>query len=80
LGLAVCITTYDHKLFISLTADAKAVPDLPLLTKLFDESFRELRTAAGVVPTDLPVLVGRPSQVSAPLEAAARGAAFEAGC
>jgi diacylglycerol O-acyltransferase len=80
LGLAVCITTYDHKMFISLTADAKAVPDLPRLTELFDESFRELRTAAGVVPTDLPVLVGRPSQVSAPLEAAARGAAFEAGC
>jgi WS/DGAT/MGAT family acyltransferase len=78
LGLAVCITSYDHKLFISLTADANIVPDLPLLKQFFDESFKELRTAAGVVPTDLPVLVGRPSKESAPLEVAERGAPIEA--
>jgi WS/DGAT/MGAT family acyltransferase len=78
LGIAVCITSYDHKLFISLTADSKVVQDLPLLKQFFSDSFKELRTAAGVVPTDLPVLVGRASQESAPVEAAARGATIEA--
>jgi diacylglycerol O-acyltransferase len=80
LGLAVCITSYDHKLFFSLTADANVVPDLPLLRQFFDEAFKELRTAAGVVPTDLPVLVGRPSREAAPLEMAARGVANDAAC
>ena len=79
IGLAVCITSYDHKLFMSLTADAKAVPDLPRLAQFFTESFKELRTAAGVVPTELPVLVGRPTKDIAPLEAAAKGATIEAG-
>jgi diacylglycerol O-acyltransferase len=78
LGVAVCITSYDHKLFISLTADANVVQDLPALKQFFAESFKELRTAAGVVPTDLPMLVGRASQESASLEAAAKGAAIEA--
>jgi len=55
------------------------VQDLQLLKQFFSESFKELRTAAGVVPTDLPVLVGRASQESASVEAAARGAAIEAG-
>ena len=78
LGLGVCITSYDHKLFISLTADSKAVPDLPRLRQFFDESFKELRTAAGVVPTDLPVLVGRPSKDSALLGEAEERAAIDA--
>lgn len=80
IGLAVCITSYDHKLFMSLTADAQAVPDLPLLRQFFDESFKELRTAAGVVPTDLPVLVGRPSKDSALLRETEERAAVDAGC
>ena len=71
LGLAVCITSYDHKLFISLTADANAVPDLPRLRQCFEESFKELRTAAGVAPMELPVLVSRPGRDSAmPVEVA----------
>jgi hypothetical protein len=79
-GLAVCITSYDHKLFISLSADSKAVSDLPLLKQFFLESFKELRTAAGVVPTDLPVLVGRATKEVAPLEMAASGVPSEASC
>jgi len=79
-GLAVCITSYDHKLFISLSSDSKAVPDLPLLKRFFQESFKELRTAAGVVPTDLPVLVGRATKDVAPLEMAASGVTTEAAC
>jgi WS/DGAT/MGAT family acyltransferase len=79
-GLAVCITSYDHKLFISLSSDAKAVPDLPLLKRFFQESFKELRTAAGVVPTDLPVLVGRATKDVTPLEMATSGVATEAAC
>lgn len=80
LGLAVGITSYDHKLYIGLTADSKAVPDLPRLKQFFDESFTELRTAAGVVPTDLPVLVSRPSTDTAvPAEVAER-AVVDAGC
>jgi len=78
-GLAVCITSYDHKLFVSLTADSKAVPDLPRLKQFFDESFKELRTAAGVVPTDLPVLAGRPSMDSALLGETGERAAVDAG-
>jgi WS/DGAT/MGAT family acyltransferase len=81
-GLAVCITSYDHKLFVSLSVDSRAVPDLPLLKQFFNESFKELRTAAGVVPTDLPVLVGRTSKesASAPVEMAARGVTIDAAC
>jgi WS/DGAT/MGAT family acyltransferase len=80
LGLGVVITSYDHKLYITLTADAKAVPDLPRLKQFFDESFTELRTAAGVVPTELPVLVSRPRTGRAvPVEVGQR-AAVDAGC
>ena len=78
LGLGVCITSYDHKLLISLTVDPNIVPDLPLLKQFFSESFKELRTAAGVVPTDLPVLVGRPVKESAPPEMSGSGAPIEA--
>lgn len=54
--------------------------DLRIMAPFFDESFTELRTAAGVVPTELPVLVSRPRTGRAvPVEVGQR-AAVDAGC
>jgi hypothetical protein len=47
-GLTVAIFSYDQKLFFSLTGDAKSLPDLEQLKLLLDQSFAELREAAGV--------------------------------
>jgi len=59
MGLGVAITSYDHKLYFGLMADAKAVPDIHRLKQALDEAFVELREAAGVPPSDLPTLFGR---------------------
>jgi WS/DGAT/MGAT family acyltransferase len=56
MGLGVGVTSYNHKLFFGLTADPNAVPDLDRLRQCIDDSFLELRNAAGVTPTELPVL------------------------
>lgn len=71
MGLGVGVTSYDQRLFIALTAEPKGVPDLPRLKQFFSESFKELRTAAGVIPTDLPVMV-RPSSKDSPAPAQSR--------
>jgi hypothetical protein len=60
LGLAVGITSYDQKLFFTFTVDSKVVPDVRRLKEFLDESFAELRKAAGVTPTDLPAVIGGP--------------------
>lgn len=61
LGLAVGITSYDQKLFFTFTVDSKVVPDVKRLKEFLDESFVELRKAAGVTPTDLPAVIGGPA-------------------
>jgi diacylglycerol O-acyltransferase len=58
LGLAVGITSYDQKLYFGLMADTKVVPDVQRFKEFVDESLVELRTAAGVTPTDLPAVIG----------------------
>ncbi len=54
MGLGVGVTSYNHRLYFGLMADPKAVPDLELLKQDVDESFLELRAAAGVAPSDVP--------------------------
>jgi diacylglycerol O-acyltransferase len=47
-GCGCAIMSYDQKLYFGLTADAQAMPDVERLKRLLDESFVELRKAAGV--------------------------------
>ena len=61
LGIAVGITSYDQKLYFAFVADTKVVPDVKRLKEFLDQSFLELRTAAGVTPTDLPAVIGGPA-------------------
>ena len=61
LGLAVGITSYDQTLYFAFTVDAKVVPDAKRFKEFLDQSFLELRTAAGVTPTDLPAVIGGPA-------------------
>ena len=58
MGLGVGVTSYNHRLYFGLMADPNAVPDLDRLKSHLDESFLELRAAAGVSPAELPPLPG----------------------
>jgi WS/DGAT/MGAT family acyltransferase len=58
MGLGIGVTSYNHHLFFGLTADPKAVPDIDFLKQCVDESFLELRDAAGVSASDVPVFAG----------------------
>lgn len=63
LGLAVGVTSYNQRLYFGLMADPNAVPSVEHLKQCLDESFFELRSAAGVSPSDVPELA---RQVAAP--------------
>lgn len=54
MGLAAGITSYNQRLFFAMMVDPKAVPDADRLAQAVDESFLELRAAAGVSSSDLP--------------------------
>jgi WS/DGAT/MGAT family acyltransferase len=54
MGFGVGVTSYNQRLFFGLMADPQAMPDIDLMKEFVDESFLELRSAAGVTPTDLP--------------------------
>ncbi len=56
MGLGVGVTSYNQRLYFGLMADAKAVPDIDSLKACVDESFLELRGAAGVSPTDVEIV------------------------
>jgi WS/DGAT/MGAT family acyltransferase len=58
LGLGVGVMSYNQRLFFGLMAEPKAVPDIDLLKQYVEESFLELRRAAGVSATDLPSFGG----------------------
>ena len=62
MGLAVGVTSYNQRLYFGLMADPKALPDLARLKQCLDESFLELRNAAGVAAFDLPAFKGQPGQ------------------
>jgi len=47
-GCGCAIMSYDQRLYFGLTADAQAMPDVESLKAFLEESFVELRKAAGV--------------------------------
>ena len=47
-GCGCAIMSYDQKLYFGLTSDAQAMPDVESLKTFLEESFVELRKAAGV--------------------------------
>jgi WS/DGAT/MGAT family acyltransferase len=59
LGVGCAVTSYDHKLYFGLIADAAAAPDIHRLKEFLDESYEELRAAAGV--TEAPPLHEAPA-------------------
>ena len=65
MGLGVGVTSYNQKLYFGLMADPRAVPDLDVLKRCLDDSFLELRAAAGVDATDLPPINVQPSNGAA---------------
>jgi WS/DGAT/MGAT family acyltransferase len=58
MGLGVGVTSYNHRLFFGLMADPNVMPDVDLLKECIDESFIELRAAAGVDISELPIFLG----------------------
>ncbi len=54
MALGVGVTSYNQRLFFGLTVDPKTVSDVDLLKQCLDQSFLELRAAAGVDVTDVP--------------------------
>jgi diacylglycerol O-acyltransferase len=51
IGVGCAIMSYDQKLYFGLTSDVQAMPDVEQLKLFLDESFIELRKAAGVPET-----------------------------
>ena len=70
MGIGCGVTSYDQKLYFGLMADAEAGADVQRLKEFLDQSFIELRSAAGVARSDLPQL-----GVAAPAPARRRRAA-----
>jgi WS/DGAT/MGAT family acyltransferase len=52
MGVGCAIYSYDQRLFIGLTADAAACPDVEVMLAALEEAFHELRDAAGVTSID----------------------------
>ncbi len=59
MGLGLSVTGYNQQLYFTLMVDPNAVPDVERLKECLDESFLELRRAAGVEAFDLPEFRGR---------------------
>ena len=53
MGLGCAIYSYDQRLFIGLTADLAACPDVELMLQSVEEALYELREAAGVESIDV---------------------------
>jgi hypothetical protein len=54
MGIGIGVTTYNQKLFFGVMANPNAVPDIERLGQFIDESYLDLRSAAGVQPSDVP--------------------------
>lgn len=52
MGISCGITSYDQRLCYTLMADEACAPDVQMLSRLFKESFEELRQAAAVKQRD----------------------------
>src|SRR2546422_5059378 len=48
MGIGCGVTSYDQKLYFGLIADTRAASDVVRLKEFLDQSFVELRSAAGV--------------------------------
>jgi diacylglycerol O-acyltransferase / wax synthase len=48
MALGCAIQSYDHKLYLGLTADTAAAPDVARLRNFLDQAFASLKKAAGV--------------------------------
>jgi WS/DGAT/MGAT family acyltransferase len=59
MGFGVGVTSYNQRLFFGMMAEPRAMPDVDDFKRFVDESFLELRAAAGVAPTDIPAFAGR---------------------
>ncbi len=57
LGVSVGIMSYDQKLFFGVIADGQAMPDIEKFKQFLDDSFAELRSAAGVPELNPPAVV-----------------------
>jgi diacylglycerol O-acyltransferase len=62
MGLGCAIQSYNQTLYVGLTADAQAVPDVLRLKRFLDEAFAELCRAAGLVAPHRSKRVSRPAQ------------------
>jgi hypothetical protein len=52
-GYSVAITSYNQKLYFGMMAEPTSMPDVSLMKAYVDETFEELRTAAGIeTPTE----------------------------
>jgi uncharacterized protein DUF1298 len=60
--VAVSVQSYNQMLYFGLTGDAAAAPDVGRLRDFLDESFTELRKAAGLPAAE----IERPALVAAP--------------
>ena len=65
-GISVAIESYDQKLFFALTTDALAAPDGQRMIGFLEESFRELRKAAGVPESEPQVTRTRAARKAKP--------------
>lgn len=70
MGIGCGVTSYDRSLFFTLIADEGAAPDVERLKGFLDESFLELKAAAGVSEAEAPQ-VAVPSRVRRPRRRAA---------
>ena len=52
MGIGCAVMSYDQRLFVTFVADAAAAPDVSVFARFMEESFEELRTAAGVPPAE----------------------------
>lgn len=52
LGMGTAIFSYDQKLFFGIGSDTQAMADVEKFKELLDESYTELREAAGVEPIE----------------------------
>jgi WS/DGAT/MGAT family acyltransferase len=77
MGISLGVTSYDQKLYFGLMADAEDGSDVKRLRDFMDQSYVELRNAAGVAKSDLPTL-GFAAKEEAPRRRRAAPVAAEA--
>lgn len=62
IGVGCAVTSYNQKLYFGLMADAAAAPDVERLGDFLTEAYVELRSAAGVAPSELPAVAAEAAE------------------